>query len=175
MRVLSIEKTEHEDGATAEQRLTAMYRETSPAVYGFLMARCGDSGVAGEVMSEVFLAAARAVAGDRPEQVTRTWLLTTARRRLIDHWRRQATRRRTISAFKLERHPTSTALPSVDTEAVMAALASLPQNQRLALTLRYLDDHSVAEVADELELTYQAAESLLARARRSFSRAWEAA
>ena len=69
--------------------------------------------------------------------------------------------------------PTPAAVADTDRERVGAALASLPGGQRLALTLRYLDEYSVAEVADELDTTYSAAESLLARARRSFERAWE--
>jgi RNA polymerase sigma-70 factor (ECF subfamily) len=156
-----------------ETRLTSLYDQNSAAVYGFLVARCGNPDVAGDVMSEVFVAAARASAGERPEQITRSWLLTTARRRLIDHWRRQSTRDRTLAVFGREREPESGGDSPLDRQRVTAALASLPTNQRLALTLRYLDDHSVAEAADALAVTYQAAESLLARARRSFKRAWE--
>ena len=40
-------------------------------------------------------------------------------------------------------------------------------------SVRYLDGWSVTEIAEELELTYRAAESGLARARRSFLAAWE--
>ncbi len=54
-----------------------------------------------------------------------------------------------------------------------AALGSLPTNQRSVIVLRYLDDWSVAEIADGLGLTYRAVESLLARARRSLRTALE--
>ncbi|MDH4277060.1 MAG: ECF-type sigma factor [Acidimicrobiia bacterium] len=53
------------------------------------------------------------------------------------------------------------------------ALASLSGRQRALLTLCYLNGWSVTEMAGELELTYRAAESGLARARRSFLAAWE--
>jgi DNA-directed RNA polymerase specialized sigma24 family protein len=57
-------------------------------------------------------------------------------------------------------------------DLVLQVLDSLPSRQRRALMLRYLDEHSVAEVADTMEVSYQTAESLLARARRGFSTAW---
>jgi RNA polymerase sigma-70 factor (ECF subfamily) len=60
-----------------------------------------------------------------------------------------------------------------DDEKILLALQSLSMRQRSALTLRYLDDLSVHEVAIELGCRYQAAESLLARARRSFAAAYE--
>ena len=152
--------------------LQSLFDRWSSDVFGFVLARSGSRAVAQDVTSEVFLAAARAIGGDDPGQVNRSWLLTAARRRLIDQWRRQRTQRDIIERLSGER-PTPTTADDVDRERVGAALASLPEGQRLALTLRYLDEYSVAEVADELGTTYSAAESMLARARRSFERAWK--
>ncbi|MEM8745746.1 MAG: sigma factor-like helix-turn-helix DNA-binding protein, partial [Actinomycetota bacterium] len=49
-----------------------------------------------------------------------------------------------------------------------AALASLPERQRAAVVLRYVEEYSVSEVAEALDVGYEAAESLLARGRRGF-------
>lgn len=93
----------------------------------------------------------------------------------MDHWRRSATRRRLT--VRLAHHDALT-VPSGDShqpeDRVLEALSSLPDRQRAALCLRYLDDFSVNEVAESLGVRYQAAESLLARARRSFAAAYEA-
>jgi RNA polymerase sigma-70 factor (ECF subfamily) len=43
----------------------------------------------------------------------------------------------------------------------------------VVLTLRYLDDLSVPEVASELGRTVHATEALLSRARRAFRRAYD--
>ena len=151
--------------------LQSLFDRWSADVFGFTLARCGSRAVAEDVTSEVFVAAARAIAGSDPAQVTKAWLLAVARRRLIDQWRRQRTQRNIVE--RLRNLPVSGVGARVmDRERVHRALAGLPDGQRLALTLRYLDDHSVAEVADELAVSYAAAESLLARARRSFLRAW---
>ena len=53
------------------------------------------------------------------------------------------------------------------------ALGSLPTSQRSVVVLRYLDDWSVSEIAEGLDITYRAVESLLARARRSLRAALE--
>lgn len=49
---------------------------------------------------------------------------------------------------------------------VMAAIAALPERQRLALELCHFQDYSNIEAADKLEISVDALESLLARGRR---------
>lgn len=57
----------------------------------------------------------------------------------------------------------------------LAALAALPQSQRQALVLRYLDDFPVPEIAAALGRSTHAVESLLARGRAGFKRAYSEA
>lgn len=158
-----------------EAQLVDAFDQWAPRVNGFVLARCGDEALAADVTSDVFVAAARAIAGNRPDQVTLPWLLATARRRLIDQWRLQRTRRRTLQSLVAQPTHHVSAVPDIDQARVRRALDALPASQVAALTMRYLDEMSVSEVADALELGYRAAESLLARARRSFERAWEEA
>lgn len=161
------------DDAQRHELLQSCFVLWSADVFGFVLARSGSRAMAEDVTTEVYLAAARAIGGDDPTQVTRSWLLTTARRRLIDQWRRNRVQRDIVVRLVHESRSEPADSPPIDRERVHRALAALSDPQRLALTLRYLDDHSVAEVADALDLGYTAAESLLARARRSFRRAWE--
>lgn len=67
--------------------------------------------------------------------------------------------------------PAPTAVALVDRRQtaglVAAALAELPERQRLAVTLCYYEEMSAAEAADILTLSVSAVESLLARARRA--------
>jgi RNA polymerase sigma-70 factor (ECF subfamily) len=56
----------------------------------------------------------------------------------------------------------------------MDTLRSLRAQHRAALTLRYVDDMPVAEVAEQLGRTVHATEALLVRARAAFRRAYEA-
>ncbi len=165
--------TDHGQAAHGPAALQELFRANVSRVHGFVLVRCGSASVAEDITSQVFVEAARRFAQNRSDEVTPSWLLTVARRRLIDFWRRRRTRSRTLELLRAERPSTSSPSGSDEPEEhVMAALSSLPDRQRAALALRYLDDFSVSEVAAALDLSYQATESLLARARRSFSTAY---
>lgn len=155
---------------TSRGDLETLYERQVGTVHGFLLARCGSVALAEDLTTEVFINAATRFAEGRGAEVTTGWLITVARRRLIDHWRRADTQRRGLDVLRLERAPVG---ETEEDGRVLAALGSLAPRQRAALVLRYLDDHSVTEVADALEVDYRAAESLLARGRRSFERAYE--
>lgn len=162
--------------------LQQLYRSEVQAVYGYLLARCGSTHVAEDLTTETFLNAADRFAEGRGEEVTGAWLMTVAKRRLVDHWRRAASQRERIERFGRELGLVARRRGGGEPEGasddgvrrkVLAALESLPERHRAALTMRYLDEHSVSEVADMLGVGYQAAESLLARARRGFVVAFE--
>ena len=51
--------------------------------------------------------------------------------------------------------------------ALNAALAKLPERQRMAVSLRHIEGLSNPEIADVLEISVEAVESLTARAKRS--------
>lgn len=156
------------------ERLAALFDQHHDAVYRFSLARSGSPALAEDICAETFTEAARLYASASVEPVSIGWLLTVARRRLVDHWRSESRRRRRMERFTAEAQSQMSydLIPEPD-DQVVGALNSLSARQRAALTLRYLDDFSVVEVADALDCSYQAAESLLARARRSFIGAWE--
>lgn len=54
-------------------------------------------------------------------------------------------------------------------EALRAAMSTLPERQRLAIELRHLQELSNPEVAEILETSVEAVESLLSRARRALA------
>lgn len=162
--------------AVRRRRLSQLFDTEFDAVYRFCLARTGDSAAADDAASEAFAAAARLFAAGRGHEVNRPWLFVVARNRMVDEWRSQERHqrrvRRLVDQRRTDGEDNDPVTNSLVAEKVLMALASLPERQRAALALRYLDEHSVSEVADQLDVTYQAAESLLARARRSFATAW---
>lgn len=152
-------------------------RHTSPAVHAdwfdgmdrqlraWMSTRVADPFLVDDIISATCECAMRAQLRGTIREVTPGWLQVVARRRLIDHWRAQdgqqgrAQRLASETQLVVEPHdPEADALPGwVD---------DLPERQRRALILRYVDGHSVAEVARQLESSYRATESLLARSRR---------
>ena len=153
--------------------LSRLYSQHVDRVYGFLLARCGSPTVAEELTATTFEHAARSYDRVSDQELGVGWLLTVARRRLIEHWRTQERDHKRLDKLRSKAIVASIGEPAFEDDCVSLALESLSSRQRAALSMRYLDDYSVAEVAEALEATYTSAESLLARARRSFAAAYE--
>jgi RNA polymerase sigma-70 factor, ECF subfamily len=146
-----------------------------PEVYGYLLARCGDRSTAEDLTSATFEAAVSAVRRATATNLSTGWLIVVARRRLIDHWRREERDAKRLEAFACGEVDLATDDwdDAIDPPVGMLALMRLGPHHRAALTLRYVDGLSVAEVARELARGHDATEALLQRARRAFRRAYE--
>jgi RNA polymerase sigma-70 factor, ECF subfamily len=165
----------NEPAATAPEQghqLLALYDDALPHVYGYLQRRCGSAPLAEDLTSETFLAAVDAVRRQRVPELSTAWLLTVARNKLVDHWRRREREERKLAALDTESEEDRW---DVELDALVAhdTLARLGPHHRSALTLRYLDGLPVSEVARHLDRTVGATEVLLVRARRAFRAAYE--
>ena len=159
----------------AAERFLALYAAALPYVYGYLLARCGRAVLAEELTSETMLAAVDTLKREPPASLSTAWLLGIARHKLVDYWRRLAREERSLRAIAIqepnEQHedPWDVHLDGVRARDTLEQLA--PQH-RTVLTLRYLDDLPVADVAAMLDRTLHATEALLVRARLAFRRAY---
>jgi RNA polymerase sigma-70 factor, ECF subfamily len=157
--------------AGAGARLLALYDHALPQVYGYLLSRCGQRALAEDLTAETFLAAVDAVRAGRAAHVSTGWLVGVARHKLSDHWRRQAREQRVLRAVTAQPGPAEPDDPwdaRLDAMAARDVLGRLGPHHRAALTLRYMDDLPVPEVADLLGRTVHATEALLVRARSAF-------
>ncbi|GAA0280684.1 sigma-70 family RNA polymerase sigma factor [Cryptosporangium japonicum] len=148
--------------------LLALYDHALPDVYGYLRARCGSTALAEDLTGETFLAAVTAVR--RGASPTVAWLITVARNKLVDHWRKEAREQRTLYVVERPDDPWDARLDVLRAREVLQRLG--PAN-RAALTLRYVDDLPVPEVARLLGRTRHATEALIVRARAAFRVAYE--
>lgn len=101
--------------------------------------------------------------------ITRAWLRTVARRRLIDRWRRERIERTAISTLGSQGVQQADFVDTLcNAEETRGTLSNLPKTQRTALVARHMHGASVAEVSEHLDVSYKAAESLLGRSRKNF-------
>src|SRR6476646_1017046 len=137
------------------------------ALYGFLYARVGGHApVAEDLLQETLIEAVRSAATFRGESSLQTWLCAIARRRLSRHY--EAERKAAVVRAGLRAVPDSADDRSDDIERrdqITRALGGLPPLHRQVLVLKYLDDRSVEEIADELGRSRVQVQSLLQRAR----------
>jgi RNA polymerase sigma-70 factor (ECF subfamily) len=158
-------------GPPPDPGLLSLYDRALPEIYGYLLARCGQRALAEDLTAETFLAAVRAEA-DGGGPTTVPWLIGVARHKLVDHWRRREREERGLRLLDGEgtEDPWDAELDALRAAEVLDRLAPA---HRAALTLRYLDDLPVPQVADLLGRTMHATEALLVRARTAFRRDYE--
>jgi RNA polymerase sigma-70 factor (ECF subfamily) len=160
-----------------EATFRTWYEAHAPRVLGYLRARCGgDAVLAEELTQQTFLHAIRGRRAYDGRADHATWLIAIARNRLVDHLRglereERRHRRLVVREIILDRD-----VRAWDDHAlrdlVIASLQRLPAAQRAALVLHHADGLSIAEVARLMGRSASAVESLLARGRASFRRAF---
>jgi RNA polymerase sigma-70 factor (ECF subfamily) len=151
------------------------YDSALSQVYGYLLPRCGGRSVAEDLTAETFLAAVDAARRKNPPPISVPWAIGVARHKLIDHWRRSSRETSGLKALTENYDDDVDDLGEEHLDAVLAreTLATLAPHHRGALTLRYIDDLPVLDVANLLGRTVHATEALLSRARRAFRVAYE--
>jgi len=138
-------------------------------VFAFLNRMLGSAEEAQDLTQETFLRVVRGAAKYRASGQFRSWLFRIAgnqarsrlRRRKIVRWVTFDARAHDVpderhAERELEREDTRT--------TVRAALARLPERQRQAVLLRQYQEMSYREIAEQLDTTVPAVESLLHRA-----------
>jgi RNA polymerase sigma-70 factor (ECF subfamily) len=172
--------TDHAAAADPGAQLLDVYDRALPHVYGYLVSRRGGVAVAEDLTAETFLAAVDAVRRDERAPVSVPWLVGVARHKLVDHWRRQAREERGLHAVgstegrRLSDRDEDSWDVSLDALRARDTLDQLSPLHRAVLTLRYLDDLPVPDVAALVDRSVHATEGLLVRARGAFRRAYGA-
>lgn len=155
------------------QAWPALVNRHAGAITAFAWHMLGDRAEAEDVTQEAFIRLFRKVESWQPGDATlRTWLTRVASNLCIDRTRRQ----RTVPLDVVE--PESPGSGGEDTlrrrldqqKALGIALSGLPARQRGAIILVHHQGFSQREAAAALEVSVDALESLLARARRSLRR-----
>lgn len=152
--------------------LAALYDEFLPVVYGYARSRLSEAD-AEDVTAEVYRAAAERLRADPETNLTRNWLLTVARNRIIDLWRHRMRWEQRIEVLRRDVDASEGAFVNGDTDRVLDALDRLQPDHRAVLVLRYVDGLRSREIATELGRNARAVDSLLARARRALLVAYE--
>jgi RNA polymerase sigma-70 factor, ECF subfamily len=132
----------------------------------------GSRPVAEDLAQEALLAAFKNWERVRELESPDGWVRRVVANRAVSNVRRRIVEVTTMSTrLRLHDEEGSTigAIPA-DTEHVWAAIRKLPRRQAQVITLRTLDRSTVAEIADVLEISEEAASTHLRRARQTLTR-----
>lgn len=155
-----------------------------PRLYRFARTRLGDDpDTLKEIVQVTLSKAVRSLASYRGEAALFTWLCTICRNEINDHVARVAKERKhvvlTEDSADIRAAVESLAAPESDepedrfrrletTRLIQVALDQLPAHYGNALEWKYVQGFSVEEIAAKLGVGFEAAQSLLARAKRAF-------
>jgi RNA polymerase sigma factor (sigma-70 family) len=154
-----------------------LYYRYLPTVWRYVYLQVnGDKHLAEDVVSETILALVHQFSSLTPGDGNLSgWLLAVARNKIGDHRRNVARGAFAATTGSMDHISAAVAItPDTSLEAaetrkqVIAVMEQLPNEERLVLEWKYLEDLSVGEIAGRLGRTKKAVESVLYRARRSF-------
>jgi RNA polymerase sigma-70 factor, ECF subfamily len=171
-----------------EKEFARVFRENYPRLYRFAFARLnGDADAADEMAQRTLCRAMRKLHLYRAEASLFTWLCQICRHEIHDHVESRDRHGRYV--VSVDDDPEVRAvLESLPADGrsdpaggvrraellrfVQLVLDYLPPQYTQILRWKYVEDLGVNEIANRLSVSTHAAESLLARARRSFKESW---
>ncbi len=152
-----------------EAQISAVYRETVVALYGFVSRRCGgERQLAEDITQEAWLRAVREWRRTGMPEVPLAWLTTVSRNLLLNHLRRRApvdfdAVAPDVILAALERDATDDTREIAT--AVTDALARIPLAEAQLLEAFHFEHLRVARLAEVMGITERAVEGRLRRAR----------
>lgn len=146
------------------------------AIIGTVSKMLGNASDSEDIAQQVFIRVWKHAKRYKPDNKFTTYLYTITRNLVYNESRRRS-RKRTVSTDQREdehhlqhpddenAQPDAALLDGELREAIDAAIASLPENQRLAVVLRRYDNLPYEEIAEVLKTSVPSVKSLLFRAR----------
>lgn len=149
-----------------EETFDAFYRASRQRLFDTVYALTGNAAEAQDAVHEAYARAWQrwSKVGDYGDP--EAWVRTVARRVAVSRWRRA--RNRGVAHRRLG-EPPPLAGPGPDKVALVAALAQIPEPQRVAVVLHHLVGLPVAEVAAETGAPVGTVKARLARGRRALA------
>lgn len=167
-----------------ERAFARFFDENFARLYRFVLPRVShDRALTKEIVQSALTKAIARIAGYRGESALYTWLCAIARNEMLDRVRHQKRYRSHIlltEDFPEIRAAVDSFMAPADDQPgrqyqrfemsrlIQVALDSLPPHYGNALEWKYVLGYSVKEIALRLEISPEAAQSLLARAKRAF-------
>lgn len=167
----------HTQDAAPSFDIDRLFRDHAARLRALCRFILGSSDAAEDAVSEVYLKARQAKSHYDPHQPFGPWIMSVARHHCLDVLRRRRFETRLFKAGETaapevadpawrNRAPLTQVLDRESRLSVRRAIEQLPERYRLPLVLRYYEDLTYDQIAEELSLTRQDVATLLFRAKQ---------
>ncbi|MGZ4389584.1 MAG: RNA polymerase sigma factor, partial [Gaiellaceae bacterium] len=172
--VPSTGRADHVDRVAAPEAdaTRALYERYANQIFGYCLHQLGSREEAEDAVQSTFLNAFRGLKRGVVPELESAWLFKIAHNVCLSRRRSSWRRGRIESPADFDVVEELAAAPSRRAAELMGlqdVLETMPENQRRAILLREWQGLSYREIADELELSQAAVETLIFRARRSLA------
>lgn len=144
-------------------------------VFSFVMKKVQDENVADEITVSVFSKVLAKLDLYDPNFQFKTWILTIAQNTVIDYWRKKNRENEdstdNFDDFKNQfaRSPEELLISEEDHKQILNIIESLDFNYQEIIRLRFFEEKSIKEIADELGLTISNTKVRIMRAKKVLS------
>ena len=136
-----------------DEAFKLLYERHSSKIYGFLMKRLNNSEKAAEVYQEVFIKIHKSKHLYNETLPALAWIFTVCRTVMIDELRKDS-KIKTADDYNLELIPAPASdVSEARLSEAVEMLQVLPSQQKSALEMRYVDNKTFQEIADQLNVS----------------------
>ncbi len=141
-----------------------LYHRHSARIYKYLTGKVGSE-VGQELLQDTFARIHKSRDNYNSQFPFLPWVFTIARNLLRDHYKKAETQttQNSVGLESLSMEASSELASLGSLNRLEASLERLPENQQLALRLRYLDDWTFEKIAEEIETSPQNVRQLISR------------
>lgn len=144
-----------------------LYKRHSGRVFEYLKGKVSDQAAAQDLLQETFMKVHRSRDLYSSQYPFLPWLFAISRNAVVDFFKSYATRLSQITISNdqmIERLPAnSTNLVPTSQHDLASALSSLPVMQKRAIELRYLQDWSFEQIAEDMNTTPENGRQIVSR------------
>ena len=154
---------------TTEAGFEAMYREYFPRIYNYIFYRVLSRQIAEDIVSEIFLKAARgAHSYDANKAALSTWLWRIARNALTDYFRARKVHAGIDDvladpALSVDFESQLSIIASEDRKALYRVLSQLPERERLIIYYKFFEEKNNRQIAMLLDMNESTVGTVLSR------------
>ena len=161
-----------------EDKFISLYKSFVDEIYRYVFLRTGlDTTLAEDMTQDIFLDVYKGLNEFKGLSSERTWVFKIAKNKLFDFYRKQYSQKvelvdiddPLIDCLSDPRQDTEKLIESaLESKTVYDCLNRIPGHYRIVLMLKYVDCKSIKQIAELLNKSPKAIESLLQRSRNAF-------